>query len=113
MEHLINFERRTGVDLGYYGRMDLYPKDVDCRVGKRGIDKSYTLVKMIEIAYKMEEKPNIIIKSGKNAKWYLKKIAKEELESEIVKHQNCKNNNTSRCTMYILEWESPISNVHV
>ena len=102
MEHITMMRKRTGVDVGYHSS-NLYPKNIDCRVGKGGIDKTYTLAKMIEIAYEMEDKPNIIIKSGKNGKWYLKKFQKEEIEDEIVKQKAWRD--TSRCTMYMIEWE--------
>ena len=63
MEHIMNMQKRIGVDVGYHNN-NIYPKDCAYRVGKGGIDKSLTLEKIIELAYKMEEKPNIIIKAG-------------------------------------------------
>jgi hypothetical protein len=53
----------------------------------------------------MEEKPNIIIKSGKNAKWYLKRFTMEELPSEIEKQQQWRAERIARCTMFIIENE--------
>jgi len=101
MEHIMTFQKRIGVDIGYHSS-NLHPVDGEGCVGKSGIDKSLSLEKVIEIAYKMEDKPNIIIKSGKNAKWYFKSFPKDEIENEINK-QNWRD--TSRCTMYIIEWD--------
>ena len=56
----------------------------------------------MEIAYKMDEKPNIIIKGGKNAKWYLKSFPKDVIEEKIEKQ---KWRDTRRVTMYIIEWD--------
>ena len=101
MEHIKKFEKRTGVDIGYH-ESNLYPKNNEGRVGKAGIDKSFSLHKMMEIAYKMDEKPNIIIKGGKNAKWYLKSFPKDVIEEKIEKQ---KWRDTRRVTMYIIEWD--------
>ena len=48
----------------------------------------------------MENKPNIIIKAGPNAKWYLKRFPINLLEIEINKQ---KWRDTTRCVMYIIE----------
>ncbi len=53
------------------------------------------------LAYHMDEKPNIIIKAGPNAKWYIKKCHPDTLEREIEKQ---KWRNVSRCTMYVINW---------
>ena len=50
----------------------------------------------------MEHKPNIIIKAGKNAKWYLKYFQKDKIEEEIEKQ---KWRDTIRYTMYVIDWE--------
>jgi hypothetical protein len=102
MEHIRMFEKRIGVDVGYHSS-NIDPINREGCVGKNGIDKSFTLEKIIELAYKTNEKPNIIIKGGPNAKWYLKRFPKEEIETEIEKQ---KWRDVSRCTMYIIEWDN-------
>ena len=101
MEYVKNFQKRRGVDAGYH-ESPIHPVNGDLRVGKRGLDKNLTLVQMIEIAYNMEQKPNILVKGGPNAKWYIKKFDPSILDSEIKKQSW---RDTSRCTMYIIEWE--------
>ncbi len=93
--------KRQGVDVGYHSA-NIHPADREGCVGKNGIDKTFTLEKMIELAYKMPNKPNIIIKAGPNAKWYLKRFPKDVIESEIQKQTW---RDTSRCIMYIIEWD--------
>ena len=101
MEHVKRFEKLMGVDAGYH-ESAIHPANGVGRVGKRGMDKNLTLLEMIEIVYNMEEKPNIIVKGGPNAKWYIKKINPEILYREIEKQSW---RDTSRCTMYIIEWD--------
>jgi hypothetical protein len=101
MEHIKTIQRRTGVDIGYHNS-NIHPIDREGCMGQRGIDKSYTFEMVLELAYKMDIKPNIIIKAGKNAKWYLKYFQKDTIEDEIEKQ---KWRDTSRCTMYIIDWE--------
>ncbi len=93
--------KRQGVDVGYHSA-NIHPADREGCVGKNGIDKTFTLEKMIDLAYKMPNKPNIIIKAGPNAKWYLKRFPKDVIESEIQKQTW---RDTSRCIMYIIEWD--------
>ena len=102
MEHIKNIERRVGVDIGYHSS-NIYPEDEECRVGRHGIDKSYTFEMVLELASKMEDKPNIIIRGGKNAKWYLKRVQKEQIDDEIEK--TTWRNNIKYNTMYIIDWE--------
>lgn len=102
MNHIASFEKRLGVDAGYHSS-NIYPANGEGRVGKGGIDKNYTLVEIIELAYRIEERPNIIVKAGLDAKWYLKRFQKHELDEEIEKQSKFKD--TSRCTMYIIEWD--------
>jgi hypothetical protein len=92
-------EVRQGVDAGYGITCSLHPANGEGRKGKHGLDKDLTLEQVIHLARSMEEKPNIIIKAGKNAKWYLKRYTMEELPGEIEKQQW---RDTSNCTMYIL-----------
>jgi hypothetical protein len=100
MEYAKNIEIRRGVDVGYHSS-NIIPLDREGCVGKNGIDKTFTLEMVMKIAYKMEIKPNIIIKAGKNAKWYLKHFSKDIIEDEITKQ---KWRDTNRCTMYIIDW---------
>jgi hypothetical protein len=100
MQYVKTIEIKTGVDIGYHSS-NIYPIDREGCIGKSGIDKSFTLEMIIQLAYKMENKPNIIIKAGPNAKWYLKRFSKDIIEEEINKQTW---RDTSRCTMYIIDW---------
>jgi len=103
MEHFKNIEKREGCDVGWYGSYgDLHPKDREGCVGASGIDKTYTLDMVIKLAYKMDDKPNIIVKAGPNAKWYLKKVPPSKIDEAIEKH---KWRDSSRSTMYIITWD--------
>ena len=101
MENVRNFEKKVGCDIKW--RCDIHPIDREGCVGKSGIDKTYTLDMVLKLAYKIEDKPNIIIKAGPNAKWYLKRCPKEMIETKIQELQKWKN--TSSCTMYIIDWD--------
>tara|TARA_A100001037_G_scaffold304412_1_gene341133 strand:+ start:1453 stop:1761 length:309 start_codon:yes stop_codon:yes gene_type:complete len=102
MEHFKNIEKRLGCDIGLIN-CDLHPEDGEGRVGKSGLDKTLKLNEILEIAYKMNDpRPNIIIKGGKNAKWYLKYCRIDKLDKEIEK---TKFRDTSRCTMFIITWD--------
>ena len=82
---------------------NLHPADGEGRVGKQGINANYTLDMLKEIAYRMPEKPNIIIKAGKNAKWYIKKCPKDEIIIEIEKMRNSVYSESARrSTTYVL-----------
>ena len=82
---------------------NLHPVDGEGRVGKQGIDANYTLDMVTSIAYRMPEKPNILIKAGENAKWYIKKCPKGEILMEIEKMRNSVyGKNMKRATMYVL-----------
>jgi hypothetical protein len=93
---------RDGADIGYH-ESNLRPRDGEGCVGINGIDKTFLLERVIELASKMEEKPNIIIKAGTNAKWYLKRCPADEIERAIEMQ---KWRDVSRCTMYIIEWKA-------
>ena len=103
MEHMTKYEKRNGVDVYYGDKYSLHPANGEGRVGESGIDKSFTLERVVALAYQMVEKPNIIIKAGPNAKWYLKRCPKDEIEREIEKQQAWRD--VSRCTMHIIEWD--------
>lgn len=102
MEHIRQFQKRIGCDVGYHNS-NLHPLNGEGRVGARGMDKNLTLSQMMEIAYKMPEKPNILIKAGPNAKWYIKKADLSLLEEEIEKQRSWRD--ISRCVMYIIDWD--------
>jgi hypothetical protein len=101
MEYFKKIEKRVGCDVGWY-RSNIHPIDREGCVGAAGIDKSYTLDMVINLAYKMDDKPNIIIKSGKKAKWYMKKFPVDKIEDAIEKQ---KWRDISRFTMYIIVWD--------
>jgi hypothetical protein len=101
MEHITFLEKRIGVDLGFH-ESNLHPANDEGRVGKRGLDKSLSLEEILEIAYKMNEKPNVIIKAGPRAKWYLKRCPKDLIDTEIEKQRSWRD--ISRCTMWIIDW---------
>ena len=101
MEHVKKFEKRIGVDVGWH-ESNIVPIDREGCVGKAGIDKSFSLQRIMEIAYKLEPKPNLLIKGGKNAKWYLKLCPIDLIESKNEKQQW---RDTSRVILYIVEWD--------
>jgi len=101
MEYIKTIEKRVGVDVGY-NNDNIDPINREGCVGRSGINKSYTFEMVLELAHKMADKPNIIIKAGPRAKWYLKRFRKDVIEDEIIKQ---KWRDTSRCTMYVIEWD--------
>lgn len=101
MEHFRNIERRDGVCIGY--KDDLHPEDGRGRVGKSGFDKTLRLNDIIDIAYTMENpRPNIIVKGGPNAKWYLKYCEEDKIDDKIEKTKWLKQ--AKMCTTYIIKW---------
>jgi hypothetical protein len=105
MEHFQKIKKRKGCDIGMMN--DLHPEHLAAdeypRKGKSGFDKKLKLEDIMDIAYRMNNpKPNIIIKAGNNAKWYLKYSPKEEIDERIEK---TKFRDLRRCTMYIIDWE--------
>lgn len=101
MENIKSIEKRKGVDIGY-NNSNISPLNREGCIGTNGIDKNYTFEMVLDLAYKMDIKPNIIVKAGPNAKWYIKKCPKELIDAEIIKQQW---RDTSRCIMYIIEWD--------
>lgn len=101
MNHILKFEKKYGVDVGFHGS-NIDPPNHEKRVGKSGMDKNLTLHEVIEIAFHMKEKPNILIKAGQNAKWYFKKIDPNNIDKENKK-QNWRDK--KRIIMYIIHWE--------
>lgn len=105
MEHIRHMVKREGVDLGYH-QSNLEPENGEGRVGKSGLDKNLSLNEILKIAYKMKSKPNIIIKAGPKAKWYLKRCPENIIDTEIEKQRNWRD--ISRCTMRIIVWDDDI-----
>jgi hypothetical protein len=103
MNHVRLFQKRVGCDVGYGTKVSLHPASGEGCVGVEGIDKNYTLDQMLELAYKMPEKPNILIKAGPNAKWYIKKYDPSVIDEEIEKQRKWRD--ISRSVMYIIEWD--------
>lgn len=102
MEHFMKIEKRLGCDICRGD--DLHPEDDRGRVGKSGFDKNFKLYEILEIAYSMKNpRPNIVIKAGKNAKWYLKYCSIDKIDEKIEKN---KYRDLSRCTMYIVIWDN-------
>lgn len=95
---------RDGVDVGYHSS-PLDPPNREQCVGKMGINKNLCLEDVIKLAYKTFDKndnrANIIIKAGKNAKWYIKYCNIEDIDKAI---ETQKWRDTSRATMYIIDW---------
>jgi len=101
MEYIKSIIAREGVDVGYHNS-NIHPKNGEGCKGKSGIDNEYTFEDVLKLAYNMEEKPNIIVKAGKNAKWYIKKIENDKIE-EAIEKQSWRN--TRNYKMYIIEWK--------
>ena len=101
--------RRPGVDVGFHN--NIQPINGEGVTGKNnGINKNFTFEMVLEIAYKIEpsKRPNIIVKAGKKAMWYLKKVPVEEIENRIKKEEEGmrgKNGGLKHFQMYIIEWE--------
>ncbi len=105
MEHFSGITKRDGVDVGYH-ESPIHPSDGEGRVGKRGLNKALSFAEVVELAFKTfdadRNRANIIVKAGKNAKWYLKYCPLERVDASI-KTQEWRD--TSRATMYIVEWD--------
>jgi len=101
-ELVTKMERREGSDLG----QEIYPadgsKDAEKCVGARGFLKTLTLDEMIGIASRMEERPNIIVKAGDNAKWYLKRFPKDGIDAEFEKNRT--RQGVKNTKLWVLEW---------
>ena len=103
MEHFSKIERRDGVDVGFNGSNIEPLNRVGC-VGKSGIDKKFKLEQVMSLAYELEPKANIIVKAGKNAKWYLKRCDPADIEARVQQHAWM--NSAKRCSMWIIEWKN-------
>lgn len=102
MEHVTLMQKRLGVDVGFNGSCH-HPANGEGCVGKRGLDKNLSLERILEIAYEMDTKPNIIIKAGPRAKWYLKHFPKDFIERAIEKQKKWRD--ISSATMWIIDWD--------
>jgi hypothetical protein len=105
MNYVNQIETQDGVDVGYHSSPLNPPNNESC-VGKMGIDKKLTLEEVITLAHKTYDKhgnqANIIIKAGKNAKWYIKYCHVDQIDNAIETQQW---RDTSRATMYVIEWK--------
>tara|TARA_Y100000389_G_C17270472_1_gene417702 strand:+ start:512 stop:784 length:273 start_codon:yes stop_codon:yes gene_type:complete len=90
MEHISSFEKRFGVDIGFGNFVGQLLK----------FEKTSTLQEVMEAAH--EIKANVIIKAGKNAKWYVKSCPEDRIQSEINKQTW---RDTHRATMWIIKWD--------
>jgi hypothetical protein len=101
MDSVKRIEKLKGVDAGY--KNNVYPQNGEGRVGREGIDKTFTLAQMIDLAYTITPKPNIIVKPGKNSKWYLKYVPYEKINIEIDKQKNFRDK--TNYALWIIEWD--------
>jgi hypothetical protein len=105
MNRFSKIVKRRGCDVGG-DNTNVHPVNGEGRVGKAGIDKTFTLEKVIDIAYRTPGKPNIIVKAGKNAKWYLKNIESSLIEGMIEEtNRSSWHKDVHNRVMYIIEWE--------
>jgi len=109
MEHIKSFEKRKGCDVGFKSS-NIEPINREGCIGKSGIDKKYTINMVINLAYKMDDKPNIIVRAGQQnkAKWYMKKFPLSRIEEEIVKQQQWRQKKRDQLKyyeMWILVWD--------
>ena len=108
MEHVKSFEKRKGCDVGWHNS-NIEPINREGCIGKRGIDKKYTLDMVMKLAYKMDDKPNIIVRAGQKnkAKWYMKKFPLNRIDEEIEKQQwrQKKRDQLKHYEMWIIVWD--------
>ncbi len=77
-----------------------------CVKTNNGIDGTLSFEQVVELAFKMPEKPNIIIRGGNGKRknnppqWYIKQCPIDEIEGK--KYGVWKD--VSRITMYIIDW---------
>lgn len=101
MEHISSLTRKLSADVGFRGKEDINIEH-PFRVGASGYDKNLNLSQIVEIAYSINPKPNIIVKPGPNRKWYIKNIPYNEIE-ESISHANTRRNN-EKSTLWIISW---------
>ena len=100
--HFKYFEIKEGCDVGFNDNIP-HP-DYPFTSKTVGYPKNLTLNKMLKLA--KDVNANILIKAGKNAKWYIKRYAKEEITERIQKQNTWREGRVKRCTMYYFEWEN-------
>jgi len=97
LNRLKYFEVMPGVNVGWHESNMSHP---DYPESNKGYPKTLTLEEVLVLA--REIGGNIIIKAGKNAKWYIKHFPRQELDAEIKKQAW---RDTHRATMYIVEFK--------
>ena len=100
-ELLTRLEKRVGMTVGYNDQSSYDAAEHEGRVGQHGFDKNLSLDHVITIASRMEVRPNVIVKAGENAKWYMFYILNEHIEAEIYKQRW---RDTHNCTLWAIEW---------
>lgn len=95
LSNLEYFEKRYGVDIGYNNSNLSHPNYVN----NKGYPKNLELEDVLKLAKDING--NIIIKAGKNAKWYIKYCDFENINEQIEKQRW---RDTSRCIMYIVKF---------
>lgn len=92
---------------------NIRPSQDQGAVGKGGIDKNIPFERVVKIAYETKDdsgrRPNVIIKAGINAKWYLKFCPEEKLDDRISKWRNSKSGIEKKKmkvppTLYFIQW---------
>ena len=101
-ELVTKLEKRIGVTVGFKNTSSYDALEYEGRVGKHGFDANLRLDTMMEIASRMENRPNIIVKGGIHAKWYLHLVPSEKIDAAIDKQRW--RNNSFNSTMWIIEW---------
>jgi len=105
MDHFALIVKRRGCDVGGKNT-NMHPVNGEGCVGVDGIDKTFTLERLIDIAYRTPGKPNIIVKAGPNAKWYLKNIPPHLIEEKIQETKRSSwHKDIHNRVMYIIKWE--------
>ena len=99
--HFKYFEIKEGCDVGFNDNIP-HP-DYPFTSKTIGYPKEFTLTKMLKIA--KDVNANILIKAGKNAKWYVKCYPfGEGIQERIDKQKAWRANRVKTCTMYCFEW---------
>ena len=103
MENITQMKKYIGADVGFH-ESNIRPKNDEGCVGKSGLDKNLSLEKILEIVYKMDKKPNIIVKAGPRAKWYLKQCPEDLIDQKIESQRRWRD--ISRCIMWVINWDT-------
>jgi len=70
---------------------------------QQSFDKIYTEEEIKQIMWLKPNKPNILVKPGKNAKWYIKWIDPTTLKDSIIKQKKFRN--LKGYVMEYIEWK--------